>query len=136
MPELASHIEQDQDYLNSALRIKSLTKAFRNLDKETAKETPTVKAVDELSLSIFRDQIFVLLGHNGAGKTTTINMLTNMGVSPDEGSARAFGLDVFKQRGLVNDLIGICPQHDVLVTNMSVMDNLIYFCGIKMMTPE
>jgi ATP-binding cassette subfamily A (ABC1) protein 3 len=35
-------------------------------------------AVDNLSLNIYNDQIFVLLGHNGAGKTTTISMLTGM----------------------------------------------------------
>jgi ATP-binding cassette subfamily A (ABC1) protein 3 len=35
-------------------------------------------AVKDLSLNIYNDQIFVLLGHNGAGKTTTISMLTGM----------------------------------------------------------
>jgi ATP-binding cassette, subfamily A (ABC1), member 3 len=33
-------------------------------------------AIDDLSLSLFKNQIFVLLGHNGAGKTTTIQALT------------------------------------------------------------
>ena len=37
-----------------------------------------LKAVDDLSLKIYNDNIFVLLGHNGAGKTTTISMLTGM----------------------------------------------------------
>jgi ATP-binding cassette subfamily A (ABC1) protein 3 len=36
------------------------------------------KAVSNLSLSMYQDQIFVLLGHNGAGKTSTIQMLTGM----------------------------------------------------------
>lgn len=35
-------------------------------------------AVKNLSMSMYTDQIFVLLGHNGAGKTTTISMLTGM----------------------------------------------------------
>lgn len=35
-------------------------------------------AVKDLSMSMYSDQIFVLLGHNGAGKTTTISMLTGM----------------------------------------------------------
>ncbi len=35
-------------------------------------------AVNNLSLKIYKDNIFVLLGHNGAGKTTTISMLTGM----------------------------------------------------------
>lgn len=37
-----------------------------------------VHAVKDLSLTMYTDQIFVLLGHNGAGKTTTISMLTGM----------------------------------------------------------
>jgi ABC-type multidrug transport system ATPase subunit len=36
------------------------------------------KAVRDLNLTIYNDQIFVLLGHNGAGKTTTISMLTGL----------------------------------------------------------
>jgi len=41
--------------------------------------------VDGLSVKIYSDQIFVLLGHNGAGKTTTISMLTGM-IKPTDGS--------------------------------------------------
>lgn len=37
-----------------------------------------VQAVKDLDLTMYKDQIFVLLGHNGAGKTTTISMLTGM----------------------------------------------------------
>jgi ABC-type multidrug transport system ATPase subunit len=36
------------------------------------------RAVKDLNLTIYNDQIFVLLGHNGAGKTTTISMLTGL----------------------------------------------------------
>ena len=85
-------------------------KEYPNLDADTKDERPTVRAVDELSLSLFRDQIFVLLGHNGAGKTTTLSMLTGIGFTyPDQGAAQAFGLDLFKQKDLVRKLIGVCP---------------------------
>ena len=47
-----------------------------------------VKVVNNLSLTLFKDEILVLLGHNGAGKTTTINMLTGI-VEPNSGSAIA-----------------------------------------------
>ena len=35
-------------------------------------------AVDNLSIKLYKNQIFVLLGHNGAGKTTTISLLTGL----------------------------------------------------------
>ena len=46
------------------------------------------KAVNNLSLTLFKNEILVLLGHNGAGKTTTINMLTGL-TKPTSGSATA-----------------------------------------------
>lgn len=90
-------IEEDPNYLKSALRIKGLKKSFKNLDKSTAKENPMIPAVDDLSMSMFKDQIFVLLGHNGAGKTTTISMITGFGgINPDHGDVQALGIDLFK----------------------------------------
>lgn len=53
-----------------------------NESHETLKITNLIKnygkkaAVNNLTLTLFKDQILVLLGHNGAGKTTTISMLT------------------------------------------------------------
>lgn len=58
--------EMEKD--NQILRITDLNKEFDN----------GRKAVKDLSLKIYNDQIFVLLGHNGAGKTTTISMLTGL----------------------------------------------------------
>ena len=49
------------------------------------------KAVDNLSLTLFKNEILVLLGHNGAGKTTTINMLTGL-EKPTKGSATALNV--------------------------------------------
>jgi len=58
---------------NKALRIRNLNKTFDDF-----------KAVKDLSMNMYTDQIFVLLGHNAAGKTTTISMLTGM-VEPTSG---------------------------------------------------
>lgn len=54
---------------NKAIIIQNLKKTFDEGDSY---------AVDDLSVNMYSDQIFVLLGHNGAGKTTTISMLTGM----------------------------------------------------------
>jgi ATP-binding cassette subfamily A (ABC1) protein 3 len=81
------------------LRIKGLKKSFPNHDKLTKKEQPMKPAVNDLNMSMFKDQIFVLLGHNGAGKTTTLNMLTGFGgIFPDEGAVKAFGVDMMKDK--------------------------------------
>ena len=62
---------------NSRLVIEKLVKKFGNK-----------KAVNNLSLTLFKNEILVLLGHNGAGKTTTINMLTGL-TKPTSGAANA-----------------------------------------------
>ena len=66
------------------------------------------KAVNNLSLTMFQNEILVLLGHNGAGKTTTISMLTGL-ERPTSGTATAFGNDLFKEQQTVKDFIGVCP---------------------------
>ena len=67
---------KQQEFENQALLIKNLSKVY-----STGK-----KAVDDLSLNMYQNQIFVLLGHNGAGKTTTISMLTGL-LYPTSGTA-------------------------------------------------
>lgn len=62
------------DQSNELIRINNLVKNFDD-----------VQAVKDLNLKIYKDQIFVLLGHNGAGKTTTISMITGM-LQPSHGS--------------------------------------------------
>ena len=84
-----------------------------NESAETLKITNLVKefgkkiAVNNLTLTLFKDQILVLLGHNGAGKTTTISMLTKE-IKPTSGKATAFGIDLFGE-GDVVDLVSFCP---------------------------
>ena len=57
------------------------------LEKKFRKNT----AVNNLSLTLFKNEILVLLGHNGAGKSTTINMLTGL-LRPSSGTAKAIGV--------------------------------------------
>jgi len=63
--------------------IRSLTKHFSN----------GVIAVDNLDVSMYKGQIFALLGHNGAGKTTTVNMMIGM-LKPTSGNAYLLGHDI------------------------------------------
>jgi len=74
-----------------AIVIESLTKVYGS------KRGQSVRAVDNLSLSVPRGQVFGLLGPNGAGKTTTIKLLCGL-VTPTGGSVRLNGYDVGRQR--------------------------------------
>jgi len=65
-------------------------------------------AVNDLSLQMFKNQIFVLLGHNGAGKTTTISMLTGL-LKFTAGQAEIFGLDVNSDLKQIQQMMGVCP---------------------------
>ena len=58
------------------------------------KEFGSKVAVKKLNLTMYKGQIFALLGHNGAGKTTTISMLTGL-IPPTKGVATIQGKDIF-----------------------------------------
>ena len=110
---------------NSRVVIERLVKKF---GKKTA--------VNNLSMTLFKNEILVLLGHNGAGKTTTINMLTGL-TKPTSGSANAIeilpgaDIDLFSDYDNLVDLIGVCPQEDVLISRLTVEENLKFFCLFK-----
>ena len=115
---------------NSRLVIEKLVKKFGNK-----------KAVNNLSLTLFKNEILVLLGHNGAGKTTTINMLTGL-TKPTSGTANAIDIlpgadvDLFSDYDNLVDLIGVCPQEDVLISRLTVAENLKFFCLFKSIENE
>lgn len=77
------------DKPTDALRIRNLVKRYPG---------STNPSIDQLSLSTFKNELLVLLGHNGAGKTTTISCLTGL-TKPSSGLATAFGIDIFNNFG-------------------------------------
>ena len=67
------------------------------------------RAVDELSFSVWRGEIFALLGPNGAGKTTTVEMLEGYR-TPDSGEVRVLGLDPIRDGAELKQRIGVMLQ--------------------------
>jgi ATP-binding cassette subfamily A (ABC1) protein 3 len=65
-------------------------------------------AVDNTSMTMYKNQIFALLGHNGAGKTTTISMLTGL-INQTKGKATVFGIDIFEEMSELRKILGVCP---------------------------
>jgi ABC-2 type transport system ATP-binding protein len=85
-----------------------------------------LKAVDGVSFSIEKGEIFGLLGPNGAGKTTTIRILSTI-VPADKGDVQINGFSLKKQPEKIRGMIGICPQELALYLDMTAFDNLVFF---------
>lgn len=84
------------------------------------------KAVNGVSFSIEEGEIFGLLGPNGAGKTTTIRILSTI-LEPDRGDVTIGGHSIRHDADEVRRLIGVCPQDLALYSDLSALDNLIFF---------
>ncbi len=84
------------------------------------------KAVNGVSFSIDKGEIFGLLGPNGAGKTTTIRMISTI-LQPDRGDYNVGGFSGRSNPAAVRKIIGICPQELALYEDLSPIDNLIFF---------
>jgi len=84
------------------------------------------KAVNGVSFTIDKGEIFGLLGPNGAGKTTTIRMLSTV-LAPDRGDATIGGYSIRHNADTVRSLIGVCPQELALYEQLSALDNMLFF---------
>ena len=84
------------------------------------------KAVNGVSFTIHKREIFGLLGPNGAGKTTTIRMLSTV-LEPDQGDVTIGGHSTKREADEVRNLIGVCPQELALYVELGALDNLVFF---------
>lgn len=107
-----------------AIRIEGLTKKYKD-----------VVAVDNLSLSVQKGELFSLLGVNGAGKTTTIKMLSCL-TKPTSGDAFLNGKSINKDTAAVKSLIAVSPQETAVAPGLSVRENLELMCGVHGFTKE
>jgi ABC-2 type transport system ATP-binding protein len=82
-----------------------------------------LRAVDGLTLTIAKGEVFGLLGPNGAGKTTAIKMMTTLS-RPDAGSCRIDGFDVVRQPRQIRERIGVVPQENNLERELTARENL------------
>jgi ABC-2 type transport system ATP-binding protein len=85
----------------------------------------TVKAVDRVTLTIEKGEVFGLLGPNGAGKTTLIKMLTLLS-RPDSGTCTVSGFDA-SHPSEIKRLIGVMPQENNLDRELTARENLLIY---------
>ena len=83
----------------------------------------SVRAVDKISFTIERGEVFGLLGKNGAGKTTTIKMLT-LQLKPTAGEIFFEGRPTHGNEIFIKELIGLVPQHLNFDQDLTVEENL------------
>ena len=88
-----------------------------------------IVAVEGLTLSVMRGEVFGLLGPNGSGKTTTIRMLCGL-LEPTAGSATVAGCDVVREGEDVRRRIGYMSQRYGLYDDLTVVENIRFYSSI------
>ncbi|NLY02230.1 MAG: ABC transporter ATP-binding protein [Rhodopirellula sp.] len=101
-----------------AIRVEHLTKRFGS-----------VTAVDRLSLSVAKGEIFGLVGPDGAGKTTTMRLLTSI-MDPDGGEAWVAGRHIVHEAEAVKRRIGYMSQRFGLYADLTVLENIHFYADI------
>ncbi len=101
-----------------SLSVENLTKHFDHF-----------VAVDHVSLTMERGEIFGLLGPNGAGKTTTIRILLGLLV-PTSGQAKVLGYDVVREAEQIRQRVGYVSQKFGLYPDLTARENFDFYAGV------
>lgn len=100
----------------------------QNLSKTYGKHKE-VLAVDNVSFSVNRGELFGLIGPDGAGKTSLFRMLTTL-LLPDTGTAAVDGLDIVKDYKQIRKNVGYMPGKFSLYQDLTIEENLNFFATI------
>uniref|UniRef100_A0A669DQL4 Cholesterol transporter ABCA5 n=1 Tax=Oreochromis niloticus TaxID=8128 RepID=A0A669DQL4_ORENI len=108
-----------------AIRINNIRKVYKEKDN-------VVEALRGLTFDIYEGQITALLGHSGAGKSTLMNILCGI-CPPTNGTATIYGSPVAEiaDASEMKQLVGICPQFNIIFDVLTVEEHLRIFAAIK-----
>lgn len=87
-------------------------------------------ALNDLSFTVKKGEIFAMLGSNGAGKTTTINMLTTL-IKPNNGTIKINDIDIQKYPNKIKPLISLTGQYASLDEDLTGRQNLIILANLN-----
>uniref|UniRef100_A0A3Q3XHW1 P-type phospholipid transporter n=1 Tax=Mola mola TaxID=94237 RepID=A0A3Q3XHW1_MOLML len=119
-------IEEEPAHIEPGVYIENLVKVYSHGKK---------LAVDGLSLRFYNGQITSFLGHNGAGKTTTMSILTGL-FPPTSGTAYILGKDIRTELSTIRQNLGVCPQHNVLFSMLTVEEHIWFYARLKGLPEE
>lgn len=112
---------------------------MKDLVVELSKVTKSfggLKAVNNISLSIKKGELYGLLGPNGSGKTTTVKLLTGQ-IKPTTGVLSVLGLNVVKEPIKVRELVGIIPEQETPPSFLTGEEYLYFVANIRgLKSPE
>ncbi|MDD5483127.1 MAG: ABC transporter ATP-binding protein [Kiritimatiellae bacterium] len=117
-PCSADNVRRESGRDDCAVEAKNMTKTFGRFT-----------AVDRLTFSIRRGEVFGFLGPNGAGKSTAIRMLCGL-LRPTSGTAFVNGIDIRRDPESVRAQIGYMSQKFSLYKDISVIENINFFGGV------
>ena len=110
--------KEDESKSEYVIEVEHLVKAFG-----------TFHAVDDISFTVKRGEIFGFLGANGAGKTTAMHMLTGLN-QPTSGTGTVAGFDIRTEHEQIKRNIGYMSQKFSLYEDLTVAENIRLFAGI------
>ena len=114
----------EREGVENIIEVSHLVKAFG-----------TFHAVDDISFTVKKGEIFGFLGANGAGKTTAMHMLTGLN-QPTSGTGTVCGYDIRTQHEQIKRHIGYMSQRFSLYEDLTVAENIRLFAGIYGMRSE
>lgn len=100
------------------VRVKNLVKRYKELT-----------ALDHFNMEVKEGEILGLLGPNGCGKTTAINCILSL-LNFDKGEIEIFGKKMTPYAYDIKQQIGLVPQEVSVLENLTVKENIDYFCGL------
>jgi ABC-2 type transport system ATP-binding protein len=116
--QAAALAEETGNAAGTAIEIVELCKTFGKF-----------QAIDHLTLTVQKGEIFGLLGPNGSGKTTTINMISGLTRSTS-GVVRVMGFDVRRQTRQVRRILGAVPQETALYEELTAWTNMDFHADL------
>ena len=123
-PIVKTDVPEQPSQDDNVIEVQHLVKAFGSFH-----------AVDDISFSVKRGEIFGFLGANGAGKTTAMHMLTGLN-QPTSGTGTVVGYDIRTQYEQIKKHIGYMSQKFSLYEDLTVAENIRLFAGIYGMKSE